>query len=116
MISSPFHPLHLVLGLIIWAAWFVAMYGGLSVACSVASPAPADGAQTWINAALLALTLVITVLLLIQGYRCWRASSSAENGGRSRRFISRVAAGVYLLSAIATLMIGLPVIALPPCL
>ncbi|MFA5494373.1 MAG: hypothetical protein WC247_06315 [Porticoccaceae bacterium] len=113
---SPFHPLHLVLGLIVWAAWFVAMYGGLSVVCSVAPPAPALGARTWINAALLALTAVITALLLIQGWRCWRASAPAGEGSPNQRFIGRVAAGAYLLTAVSTLMIGLPVIVLPPCL
>jgi hypothetical protein len=32
------HPLQLVPGLIIWALWFIAIYGGLSVACALAPP------------------------------------------------------------------------------
>ena len=41
---SPLHPLHLFLGLIIWSAWFVFLYGGLSVACEFAPPGVEQGA------------------------------------------------------------------------
>lgn len=116
MLSSPSHPLHLVLGLIIWALWFVAMYGALSVVCNVAPPTPSLGALTWINGKLLLLTVLVTLWLLIYGYRCWRASTPGGNENTDQRFISQVAAGAYLLAAAATLMIGLPVLVLPPCL
>lgn len=113
---SPSHPLHLVLGLAIWAAWFVMVYGGLSVACSLAPPARASGPFTWINGVLLLLTLAVVLLLLFLGWRCWRWKPACQDRDRDPEFISRVATLLYILTAAATLMIGLPVAVLPPCL
>lgn len=112
----PFHPLHpfqLVLGPIIWALWFVAVYATLSVGCSVAPPAVDSGAVTWLNGALLILTALVTLLLAGAAVWCWRASSQGSNG---ERFFSRVAASIYLLMAVATFLGGTPIVVLPPCL
>ena len=110
--AEPGHPLQLVLGPLTWAAWFVVMYAGLSLGCTLAPPA-GQGAVTWLNGLLLAATLVVTLLLLACALRCWRASSTAE---AQRWFVSRVAAGIYLYSAVSTLLVGAPVVVLPPCL
>lgn len=107
------HPLQLVLGLIIWALWFVVIYGGLSVACAVAPPDVASGAYTWINGLILLLTLLTTGFLLILANVCRRVA--LRKGPGVIRFITGVAAGIYLASALATLVVGLPVVALPPC-
>jgi hypothetical protein len=114
--TSPFHPMHLVLGLVLWSVWFVAMYGGLSVACVVAPPAEAAGALTWINGVLLLLTLFTTALLLYAAWRCWQAAGAADVDEKQARFVARVSAAVYLASAGAVLAVGLPVIVLPPCI
>jgi hypothetical protein len=108
------HPLQLVLGLIIWALWFVVIYGGLSVACEVAPPDVSSGAYTWINGSVLLLTLLTTGFLLVLATLCRRVA--LRKGPGTIRFITGVAAGIYLASAVATLVIGLPVVALPPCL
>jgi hypothetical protein len=129
---SPSHVAQTVIGLTIWAIWFVFLYGGLSVACAVAPPDAAVGAYNWLNASLLLLTLGTTVLLGVLSLRCWKASSHppgknpADNTSQSgksgfsqaanHRFITRIAAGCHLLAAGATLAVGLPVLALPPCL
>lgn len=110
---SPSHPLHLVLGPIIWAIWFALMYAVLSVVCQVAPPSASLGALTWLNAKLLVLTLLVTLLLLVPALRCWRASGELA---AHQRFMARVSAAVYLLSAASTVAVGLPVLVLPPCL
>lgn len=111
LLLSVIHPLQMVMGLIVWSLWFVAIYSGLSVACSLAPPAVSPGAMTWINGILLALTFFTTMLLLWCAYRCWRAPAAPGN----RRFVARIAAGVYLFAAAATLAVGLPISLLPPC-
>ena len=38
-LRSPYNPIHIPLGLVLWSVWFVALYGGLSVD-PAAAPAP----------------------------------------------------------------------------
>ncbi len=111
------HPAHLVLGLVVWAVWFVAMYGGLSVACAVAPPPVADGALTWVNGLLLLLTAFTAAALLYAAWRCWLASRAEDDvsGVARSRFIPVVSATVHLSAAMAVLAIGVPAIVLPPC-
>lgn len=111
MIPGWTHPAHLFLGLVAWSVWFVAIYGLLSVGCAVAPPATEQGAATWINGWLLALTVAVTLLLASAAWRCWRITADS----REHRFVVRVSAGVYLVSAASTLAVGLPVIVYPPC-
>lgn len=117
MKPSPFHPLNLVLGLIIWSLWFVLLYGGLSVGCAFAPPEAEAGAWTWINAAVLVLALMVCGYLLTRAYRCWKARSRKGSGEVSplQVFVSTTSAAVYLVSAFASLMLGLPGVLLPPC-
>lgn len=108
---APTHPLQLALGLIIWSVWFVLIYSVLSVGCAFAIPDNALSPFNWLNALLLVLTLLTTALLAFFAWRCWRVPAPQGN----HHFIARVAAGVYLVAAISTLAIGLPVLVLPPC-
>lgn len=113
----PDHPAQLVLGLTVWAIWFVLLYGGLSVGCALSPPDPQSGALNTLNALLMVLTLAASGLLLYWAWRCLKAASECGEGeANNRRLITRVSAGLHLFSAIATLGIGLPVVALPPCL
>lgn len=109
------HPLHLLLGLIVWSVWFVVLYGGLSVACAVAPPEAADGALTWLNGLVLIAALLVFAGLLGAAWRCWNAASQA-GGEQEARLTAQIGAGVYLLSAVASLALGLPGMVLPPCL
>jgi type VI protein secretion system component VasK len=111
----PTHPAHTTLGLILWSLWFVVLYGGLSVACELAPPTLERGAVNWLNASLLSLTLATTGVLLCLAQRCWRAAKRFE-GSSQERLIAHVGAGAHGFSAGATLIVGLPVTALPPCL
>lgn len=114
----PFHPVNLVLGLIIWALWFVVLYGGLSVACAFAPPQTEAGAWTWINAVSLVLALIVSGYLLVCAYRCWKASSPSHvvEVEPLQTFTSKTSAAVYLVSAFASLMLALPGVLLPPCI
>jgi hypothetical protein len=109
---SPTHPLQLALGLIIWSAWFVLIYSVLSIACEFATLDEALHSRNWLNGLLLILTLVTTAFLLFLAWRCWRAATPPGH----KQFITRVAAGIYLVAAISTLAVGLPTLVLPPCL
>lgn len=112
--SSAYHPVQIPLGLILWSLWFVALYGGLSVACSVAPPDPGKGAQTAINLALGLLTLVTFVLLAWLARRFWRVSGSPELNER-QIFVTRLTSGIHMIAALATLFVGIPLAWLPPC-
>ncbi len=101
------HPLHLVIGLTIWSAFFIAAYGGLSVYCSAAQEANAVGLKNPLNLGLLALTAATCVLLGILAAWCWRTA---------KKFPGKVSAGVYIAGLIATIGVGMPIIFLPPCI
>src|SRR5690606_24635178 len=69
------HPLHAILGLVIWSLWFVALYGGQGVGCALAPPPVEDGAATWLNAALGLFTLLIVALLVGLALFSWRSAA-----------------------------------------
>lgn len=108
------HPIHLVGGLTLWGIWFVAIYGGLSVACTVAPPSPDRDALTGINVVLGVSTLGTAILLLWLTWACMKASRRTQV--RRERFFALASAGIYLFSAGATLFVGYPVMFLPPCI
>lgn len=113
---SPYHPMQLVLGLIIWSFWFVALYSGLSIGCIVAPPLAEQGALNWLNLTLFVGTLLIGGLLLYLAWLCHRAArAGADRDTPVRRFIVRVALGIHLIAAVATLALAVPVLRLPPC-
>lgn len=116
---STSHPAQLVIGLTVWCLWFVVIYGGQAVACKLAAPDPALGVTNPINLTLGLFTL-LTALGLAWGARtCWQSTGSSPIGTGQKtqqaRFIPRIAAGLYALSAIATLIVVWPLLALPPC-
>jgi hypothetical protein len=114
---SPYHPLQLVLGLIIWITWFALIYGALAIACEIAPPPLEHGPFTWINAALLINSLIITALLLYWALVCWWAArDNNRQVNASGLFIAKLGAGINGVAAIATLSLGLMTMPLPPCL
>ncbi|WP_111413238.1 hypothetical protein [Billgrantia lactosivorans] len=108
------HPIHVVSGLVIWGLWFVAIYAGLSVACSVAPPESERDMLTGINVGVGLATLATTALLL---WLSW-ASVAAGRKATLRRecYFAYLSAGVFLFSAGGTLFVGYPIVFLPPCL
>jgi hypothetical protein len=114
LMLAPSHPLQLALGLIVWSIWFVALYGGLSVGCALAPPDAELGARTWLNGLLGALTAITFAWLLRQMQVCWRAARPSQ-AGSPRRFLTTLGAGLYAVAAVSTLVIGIPILGLPPC-
>jgi hypothetical protein len=112
---SPSHPLQLALGLIVWSAWFVAIYGALSVGCALAPPDAELGARTWLNGLLAALTALTFAWLVRQAVVCLHATQTGTAGSPQRRFMTPLSASLYVVAAVSTLVIGLPVLGLPPC-
>ncbi|HDZ56057.1 MAG TPA: hypothetical protein ENI17_04520 [Pseudomonas xinjiangensis] len=116
MMLPRFHPMHLSFGLILWAAWFVVLYGGTGVVCGVAPPPLDKGVLTWLNGTLLVGGVIVSLYLAYCAYDCWKAAPDFEQGKHHRRFIGRVAAGVYLFAAISAIAVTLPVVIFPPCI
>lgn len=116
---APAHPLQMFFGLIVWSAWFVTLYGGLTVACSLVPPDTQAAGLTWINVALLTLGLLISLFLLYCARRCWKArpaaSETTDQNSDNQRFIASAATAVYLIGAFATLAVAMPAFMLPPC-
>lgn len=107
------HPLQLVAGLTVWAAWFVAVYGGLSLGCAWVPPDPAEGAATALNAALLGFSVLSCAALVAAAWACARAARRGTQ--HARRFVAAVSAALYGVAAVSTAVIALPLLALPPC-
>lgn len=108
------HPIHLVSGLTLWGLFFVVIYGGLSVACSIAPPDPERDMFTGINAGVGVVTLVTTLLLL---WLAWASMQAGRKAGLGREcYFAYISAGMFLFSACGTLFVGLPIAMLPPCL
>ncbi len=111
---APTHPFQLVLGLTLWALWFVIWYATLSLGCAFAPPEQVDASLTWIDLLLFALSLPFMVMLLFWARRSWRASGNSELPS-TRRLIAQVAAGAHLVAAAAVAIMNLPGLVLPPC-
>lgn len=113
------HPVHLVLGLSGWAVWLSVVYGGLSVACAVAPPDPAQGPWNWVNGALLGFTVATVVVLALAAWSSVQAvrrlPADARPGARER-FLATGAAALYATAAACTAAVGVPLLLMAPCL
>lgn len=109
------HPLHLVIGLTIWAVWFVASYAGISAGCMISSSPQTLGPLSWINISVLIGTLAVSALLLWLGISCWSYSIQKKNDTPQNSLIQRVSAGLYLFSALAVIAVAVFLFRVPPC-
>lgn len=107
------HPIHLIVGLTLWSIWFVGVYGGLSVACAVVPPSPAQGAFTPINLGLGLFSLLMVAALAGLAWGCCHIAR--QHQGR-QRFHALVSAGLYFFSTFGVVFAGMPILGVPPCL
>lgn len=107
------HPIHLAAGLSVWFIYFIIVYGGMSVGCSFSEASALQHPWTWINAFVIGVTAVFTSGLAWAAWKCHRVTPRGPN---QPRFLLRMAAVLYAVSALATLLVGLPAILYPPCL
>lgn len=119
----PHSPWQLAAGYTLWSLWFVAVYGGLSVACSRAPPGAERGPFNSLSLGLMILTVATVCLLLIAARQCWRGRRVARHEGPAHReravrhrFLAGLSALLHLTAAVATGFVGLPLAWLPPCL
>lgn len=113
--TSPLHPMQIVLGLIIWSIWFAGIYAAHGVACAVSPPDPAQGIVNWLNLSFAGGTLLVVALLLWLAHRAWKLARPLHELNERLLFVTRVAAGIHLIAAVATLFIGLQLAFYPPC-
>lgn len=109
---APGHPLQMVLGPAAWLVWFCVVYGGVGVACSVATPGALDSAFNAVNGGLLLLTLLTAAALAAAAWRCARATRQRP---ADERVVPWSATLLYGISSVSTLAVGLPLLVLPPC-
>ena len=114
--TSPFHPVQIPIGFIIWSLWFVAIYGGQAVACAISPPPPEQGIWNWLNGGLGLLTLLTAALLFWLTRYFWKLPRSGQQLDERQQFVTRLTAGVHLIAALATLFVGVPLLQIPPCL
>ena len=114
--ASPYHPVQIPLGLIIWSLWFVAMYGGQAVVCASNPPVPEQGIWNWLNGGLGLLTLATFALLAWLARYFWKLSRPPHALNERQVFVTKLAAGIHMIAALATLFVGLPLLLIPPCL
>lgn len=109
------HPIHLVLGLTVWAVWFVIIYSLLSIGCA-GTPITASG-SIWINIIILCFTLLVLIALVYFTTAYWQTNKDHFRTSKGVvRFIIWVSLGGYLIAIIALFSIGIMVLFFPPCL
>jgi len=102
----------LIAGYLVWSSCFVALYGLLSVGCTLqlqlrAGPFGTNG-LTLLLAAVWLLHLAVLAWLI-------RSALRRRTGGEAPAFLRRITLLLHLSALAATLWIGLPLLLLPPC-
>jgi hypothetical protein len=115
MLLPPFHVMSIVFGLIVWAVFFVVIYGGIGIVCGVAPPPVEQGPLTWINLVMGLVGILFTLYLAWGSWHCWKHAPRFDQGREHDRFIARIAAFVYAFAALSTFAVTLPVVLYPPC-
>ena len=113
------HPVHLVLGLLVWSLWFVVVYTGLSLGCQRAPTVGEQGPFNVVTVVTLAGGVLVGLGLLWAARGCWRVArckGDQDTANEQQRAVASVAAGLYLVSAFAALAIVLPGLFMMPCL
>lgn len=110
------HPIHLILGLTLWCIYFVVVYGGMSVGCEISAARDSTNPLNVINGFVLLVTIAFTLPLLWLAWACHKATPAVADDRTQGRFLMRLSAVLYGLSAAATLFVGLPGAIYPPCL
>ncbi len=114
--TSPYHPVQIPLGLVIWSLWFVALYGGQAVVCASSPPAPEQGIWNWLNGGFGLLTLATFALLAWLARHFWKLSRPPHELNERQVFVTKLAAGIHMIAALVTLFVGIPLLLIPPCL
>jgi hypothetical protein len=107
-----------VAGLLVWAAHFGVVYGANAVACERGLTGRTLLGQPLVPALVLGATAVALAALALVWLRAWRRLEhglAGQEGEDEPRFLLWLTAAVSLLSALAVLWQGLPVLFVRPC-
>jgi hypothetical protein len=108
----------LILPVVIWALYFVAVYSVQGAGCAAALAAPGPEGFGPLRAILLALTLVAALAIagsVLWSWRTWRRVRGQEERGTAFQratFLPLLSAGLFL---VGTLGVGLPILLFDPC-
>lgn len=112
---NPHRLVGVISGMIVWAVWFVVVYGLTGVGCDAG----------W-NTSLLMLASTVVALALIArcawiGFAAWRLRHEAaivtgRESAQRQRFMGLTMGVLSLLAGIATLLIAVPILMLDPCI
>jgi hypothetical protein len=103
-------------GLIVWSIAFVVLYAGLSLGCEAGlqlRPFAWTNMLTIVLGALWAIHLGALGALQWYALRLWHVGPEAESG--VGRFLAAATCLIAATGLISTLVIGLPIVILPPC-
>ncbi len=115
----------LVLPVLVWFAYFLLTYAVIAVGCafSIRRELFGFGIVQWIAAVSTIVTFAIIAVIGIQAFRRWREAHNAMKWRETTaapdidrlRFFALGTLLLSLLSLIATVWVGLPILIVPPC-
>lgn len=112
----------MVSGLVVWAVWFVAVYGLAGLGCERGWNEHGVPGGNLLSAALLGTTVVALTIIgwcARRGYSGWRSGRERRAHGQEARhrvrFMGFVMFALSLVAAVATVMVAIPILMLDPC-
>lgn len=109
-------------GMIVWAAWFVVVYGLTGVGCDAGWQQRAVPGGNLLSLLMLLATLVALAMI---GWSAWRGLRGWKHGNdpavpgaekqQRLRFMGLVMGVLSLMAAGGTVMIAIPILMLDPC-
>ena len=109
-------------GMIVWAAWFVVVYGLTGVGCDAGWQLRNVPGGNMLSVVMLLATLGALVLIgwsAWRGFQGWRHGNDPAVAGAEKqqrlRFMGLVMGVLSLLAAVGTVMIAIPIVMLDPC-
>jgi hypothetical protein len=97
-------------GLFAWALYFLIVYVGQALACSLL-PDMGSGERMLVTAALVGATLVTAGVVAIHGWRRYRSGGALYDSP----FLARLAAALDALAALAVAWMLIPILLTPLC-
>lgn len=114
--TGPVSVLIMMGGLIVWSSAFVALYGGMSLACVYGVPDFTWAGLHGINWALLLLLVLHLALLGWMTWYSWRGLRRlGHDAPRSQRFAWRTTYLLNVAGLFGTAWIGFPILFIVPC-
>jgi hypothetical protein len=112
----------MVSGLVVWAVWFVAVYGLAGLGCERGWNEHSVPGGNLLSVTLLGTTAAALAAIgwcAVRGYVGWRSGRGRRGPGQEAqhraRFMGFVMFVLSLIAVVATVMIAIPMLMLDPC-